>query len=88
MFCAVHESVTEFDVCVVLVKFAGAVGAVTFVVAFVIEETEPPAFVAVKRKSYNVFAVRPVIVAVVAATPGAGVHVVQVDAVDNLYSNV
>jgi hypothetical protein len=57
------------------------------VVAFVVEEAEPLTFVAVRRKSYAVFAVRPVTVALVADAPGAGVHVVHVEVVDLLYSS-
>ena len=47
---AFQESVTELAVCAVLVNPAGAVGAVgaaTFVVAFVVEAAEPLALVAV-----------------------------------------
>ena len=47
MLCAFHESVTEFAVCAILVKLAGAVGAVALVVAFVVDAAEPFELVAV-----------------------------------------
>ena len=87
MLCEFHASVTELEVCAVLRKFAGAVGATGFVVALVVEFAEPRVLVAVKRKLYAVFAARPVIVAVVALAPGAGVHVCHEPAAV-LYSNV
>jgi len=55
-------------------KFDGADGAVTtgaWVFALAVEEAEPPAFVAVNWKSYDVFAAKPVIVALVAVVAGA-----------------
>ena len=87
MPCADHESVTEFAVCVVLVKLAGAVGAATFVAAFIVEVAEPLAFVAVNWKLYDVFAASPLIVALVAFVAGA-VAVVQVVVPATRYCNV
>ena len=48
------------------------------VIALAVEDAEPPAFVAVSWKSYDVFAAKPVIVALVAVVAGAVavVHVV------------
>ena len=70
-------------------KFAGAGGALTFVVSFVVAQGEsPPVLVARNWKLYVVFAAKPVIVAVVALAPGAGVHVVQFEVPDTRYCNV
>ena len=85
--CAFHESVTEFAVCAVLVKLAGAVGAATLVAAFAVDTAEPAAFVAVNWKSYDVFAASPVIVALVAFAAGA-VAVVHVLVPATRYCNV
>ena len=82
-------------------KFAGADGAVTggavtfsswvfvssWVFAFVVEDAEPPAFVAVNWKLYDVPAAKPVIVALVADVAGA-VAVVHVVVPATLYCNV
>ena len=71
-------------------KFAGAVGAVTtgaWVFALAVEKAEPPAFVAVNWKSYDVFAAKPVIVALVADVAGA-VAVVHVEVPATRYCNV
>ena len=87
MLCDDHESVTEFVVCAELLKFAGAVGAVTFVFALTVEDAEPPALVAVNWKSYDVFAAKPVIVALVADVVGA-VSVVHVEVPATRYCNV
>jgi hypothetical protein len=77
--------VIEFVVWLVLVKLAGAVGGKTNgnVVAVVVELAEPPPFVAVNSKSYNVFADKSVIVADVAVVAGA-VHVDHDESVDFL----
>ena len=56
--------------------------------ALVVEEAEPLALVAVNWKLYVVFAAKPVMVAVVAFVPGAGVQIVQVGAPDTRYCNV
>ena len=78
---------TESDVCAELVRFDGAVGAATFVVAFIVDAAEPLAFVAVNWKLYCVFAARPVIVALVAVVAGA-VAVVHVVVPATRYCNV
>jgi len=59
-------------------QFVGAVSAIVFVIALAVEEAEPPAFVAVNWKSYDVLPANPVIVALVADIAGAVavVHVV------------
>jgi len=87
LLCAFHESVTEFAVCAVLVSPAGAVGAATFVVAFIVDAAEPLALVAVNWKLYCVFAASPVIVALVAFVAGA-VAVVHVVVPATRYCNV
>jgi len=87
LLCGVHESVTEFTVCAELLKLAGAVGAVTFVFALTVDTAEPVAFVAVNWKSYDVFAAKPLIVALVAVVAGA-VAVVHVEVPVTLYCNV
>ena len=87
LLCAFHESVTEFAVCAVLVKLAGAVGAATVVVTFVVEEAEPFELVAVNWKLYCVFAAKPLIVALVALVAGA-VAVVHVVVPATRYCNV
>ena len=51
MLCDDHDSVTEFAVVAVLLKFAGAVGAATLVVTDTVDAAEPLAFVAVNWKS-------------------------------------
>ena len=86
-FWAAHDSVTEFAVCAVLVRLAGAVGAAIFVLALAVDVAEPAAFVAVSWKSYDVFAAKPLIVALVAVVTGA-VAVVHVDVPTTLYRNV
>ena len=68
-------------------KLIGAVGAATSVFAFAVEDAEPPAFVAVNWKSYDVFAVKPVIVALVAFVDGA-VAVIHVEVPETRYCNV
>ena len=87
LLCAFHESVTEFAVCAVLVKLAGAVGAATLVAAFIVEVAEPAAFVAVNWKLYDVFAAKPLIVALVAFAAGA-VAIVHVLVPATRYCNV
>ena len=59
------------------------------VVAVVVAVAELLALFAIKRKSYAVFAVKPVIVALEAFAPGVGVRVIQLANVpDSLYCNV
>ena len=87
MLCDDQDSVTEFVVCAELLKFAGAVGAATFVFALAVEDAEPLAFVAVNWKSYDVFAAKPVIVALVAFVAGA-VAFVHVEVPATRYCNV
>ena len=76
----------EFGVAVP-VRF-GAIGGATFVEALMDELAEPPSFPAVNWKSYPVSASRPVIVALVALVPGAGVQVCHAVVPDTRYSNV